>query len=140
RPCRASPPGRRTLSLRPASRRRLGGLRPSCPYAQHPPRLPRGAALFGSHYPLMHDNETVVFRHIELLRGLTMRCRAATGESRLGAIWGAKLGAVVTVAAFVLGGCADLPVFHESAQFVGFATTPKEGEDFVKETHPDKTE
>src|ERR1700722_20192402 len=88
----------------------------------------------------MHDNETVVFRHIERLRGLTMRCRAATGESRLGAIWGAKLGAVVTVAAFVLGGCADLPVFHESAQFVGFATTPKEGEDFVKETHPDKTE
>jgi hypothetical protein len=33
-----------------------------------------------------------------------------------------------------------MPVFHAPAQFAGFATTPKEGPDFVKETHPDKTE
>jgi hypothetical protein len=69
-----------------------------------------------------------------------MTCPAANGESRSGAIRGAKLGVVVTLAAFALCGCADMPVFHAPAQFAGFATTPKEGPDFVKETHPDKTE
>lgn len=48
--------------------------------------------------------------------------------------------AFIALCAFLLGGCADLPLFHEPASFVGFATTPKESADFVKETRPDKTE
>ncbi|MBV9568783.1 MAG: hypothetical protein JO172_11650 [Hyphomicrobiales bacterium] len=55
-------------------------------------------------------------------------------------IWGTKRGAAMTLCAFLLGGCADLPLFHEPATFVGFATTPKESVDFVKETRPEKTE
>jgi hypothetical protein len=69
-----------------------------------------------------------------------MKRPAARGQSRARAIWGTKLGAVVTLAAFALAGCADMPVFHTPAEVAGFATTPKEGADFVKETHPDKTE
>ncbi|MBV9112240.1 MAG: hypothetical protein JOY67_05395 [Hyphomicrobiales bacterium] len=46
----------------------------------------------------------------------------------------------MTLCAFLLGGCADLPLFHEPATFVGFATTPKESADFVKETRPETTE
>jgi hypothetical protein len=69
-----------------------------------------------------------------------MRRPAAEGQLRTGPIWGAKLGVVVTLAAFLLSGCADLPLFHEPAQLVGLATTPKEGQDFIKETHPSKTE
>jgi hypothetical protein len=53
-------------------------------------------------------------------------------------MWNAKLGGVVTLCAF-LGACADLPIFHEPATLVGFATTPKEPEDFVKATRPDET-
>ena len=68
-----------------------------------------------------------------------MRCPAASGPSRTGAIWGAKLGVVMT-AALALAGCADMPVFHQPAQFVGIATTPKEGEGFVKESKPEKTD
>jgi hypothetical protein len=46
----------------------------------------------------------------------------------------------MAVCAFLLGGCADLPLFHEPAAFAGFATNPKESADFVKETRPEKTE
>ncbi|MBV9520683.1 MAG: hypothetical protein JO068_21480 [Hyphomicrobiales bacterium] len=46
----------------------------------------------------------------------------------------------MTLCAFLLGGCADLPLFHEPATLVGFATTPKESADFVKETRPEATE
>ena len=56
------------------------------------------------------------------------------------AIWGGKRGGVMAFCAFLLGGCADLPLFHEPATFAGFATNPKESVDFVKETRPEKTE
>jgi hypothetical protein len=70
-----------------------------------------------------------------------MRRPAANGKPRrAGAIWSAKLGGVVTLAALALGGCADMPVFHEPASFVGLATEPKEPQDFVKETRRDKTD
>jgi hypothetical protein len=69
-----------------------------------------------------------------------MRCPAESGQSHASGIWTAKLGVVMTLAALSLGGCADLPVFHGPAQFAGFATTPKEGQDFVRESHPEKTE
>jgi len=46
----------------------------------------------------------------------------------------------VTLAALGLGGCADVSVFHAPAELAGFATTPKVGQDFIKETHPAKTE
>ena len=46
----------------------------------------------------------------------------------------------MALCAFLLGGCADLPLFHQPATFVGFATNPKESVDFVKETRPEKTE
>ena len=69
-----------------------------------------------------------------------MKRPAARGQPRARGIWGTKLGAVVTLACFALAGCADMPVFHTPAEVAGFATTPKAGADFVKETHPDKTE
>jgi hypothetical protein len=46
----------------------------------------------------------------------------------------------MTAAGLTLGGCADMPVFHQPAQFVGLATTPKDGQDFVKESRPEKTD
>ena len=70
-----------------------------------------------------------------------MRGPAANGQAlRASAICGAKLGGVMTLAALLLSGCADIEVFHAPATLVGLATTPKEGQDFVKETHPEKTE
>jgi hypothetical protein len=70
-----------------------------------------------------------------------MRRPAVNGQaSRADAIWGAKLGVVMTFAAVLLSGCADIEMFHAPATLVGLATTPKEGADFVKETHPAKTE
>jgi hypothetical protein len=41
---------------------------------------------------------------------------------------------------FLLGACADLPLLHEPATFVGFATDPKESVDFVTATRPEKTD
>jgi hypothetical protein len=46
----------------------------------------------------------------------------------------------VTLAMLALGGCADMPLFHEPATLVGLATEPKPGQGFIKETHPDKTD
>jgi len=68
------------------------------------------------------------------------RAGASAPRLRDHAIWGAKRGGLMTLCAFLLGGCADLPLFHEPATFVGFATNPKESADFVKETHPENTE
>jgi hypothetical protein len=55
-------------------------------------------------------------------------------------IGGAKRGGVMALCAFLLGGCADMPLFHEPATLVGFATTQKETADFVSATHPEKTD
>ena len=46
----------------------------------------------------------------------------------------------MALCAFLLGACADLPLFHEPATFVGFATNPKESVDFVTATRPEKTD
>jgi hypothetical protein len=55
-------------------------------------------------------------------------------------IGGVMRGGVMALCALLLGACADLPLFHEPARLAGFATTPKESVDFVKETRPEKTE
>lgn len=108
----------------------------------------------------MHDNETVTAMSHEVpeatmrrmvakraptrpgswvgLRVALVRARAPRAQNRI--ICGLKRGAVMTLCAFMLAACADLPVFHAPATFVGFATTPKESADFVKETRPEKTE
>jgi hypothetical protein len=66
---------------------------------------------------------------------------AANGQRlRARAIWGAKLGAVMTLGAILLSACADTPMLHGPAQLAGLATTPKEPADFVKANHPEKTE
>ncbi|MFI5010864.1 MAG: hypothetical protein ACHQAY_00810 [Hyphomicrobiales bacterium] len=46
----------------------------------------------------------------------------------------------MTLAALLLGACADMPVFHAPAQLVGAATTPREPEGFVKENRPEQTD
>ena len=46
----------------------------------------------------------------------------------------------MALCAFLLGACADLPLLHEPATFVGFATDPKESVDFVTATRPEKTD
>jgi len=75
-----------------------------------------------------------------------MRRPAAIGHSlrtrafRARAICAAKLGAVMTTTAILAGACADVPIFHEPAKFAGFATTPKDGPDFVRDSRPAKTE
>jgi hypothetical protein len=87
----------------------------------------------------MHDNETITNCR-KTHRGIFMRLAAAKGQGiRANAMWSAKLGSVMTICA-LLGACADLPVFHEPAQFAGFATTAKESEDFVAATRPEKTD
>jgi hypothetical protein len=50
------------------------------------------------------------------------------------AISGAKLGALMTLA--LLAGCADNPTAHSAAAFVGLATTPHQGPDFVQSERP----
>jgi hypothetical protein len=57
-----------------------------------------------------------------------------------GVISRTKRGGVMALCAFLLGACADLPLFHEPATFVGFATNPKESADFVTATRPEKTD
>ena len=47
---------------------------------------------------------------------------------------------VIALCALLLGACADMPVFHEPATFVGFATNPKESADFVTATRPETTD
>jgi hypothetical protein len=70
-----------------------------------------------------------------------MRRKVAKGPgSRARANSCAKRGGVMALCAFLLGGCADMPLFHEPATLVGFATTSKETADFVSATHPEKTD
>jgi len=63
-----------------------------------------------------------------------MRDLAARAEI----IWGAKGTAAMALIALGLSGCVDMKSsVHDSAAFVGLATNPKEGPDFVKQSRPD---
>jgi hypothetical protein len=80
----------------------------------------------------MQDNGTTI-NGPEPWTGVSMRSLSARSNT----IWGAKGGAVGVLVSLVLSGCADMAVFHTPATFVGIATNPGEGRDFVKQSRPE---
>ena len=72
----------------------------------------------------------------ELKQTRSIRAGVIPAVSTSDSTWHTKLGAVMTSAALMLSGCADMPVFHSAATTVGYATTPAEGADFVQASRP----
>jgi hypothetical protein len=84
----------------------------------------------------MQDNGTALLAWERWIR-FAMRGLFARAEI----IWCPKGAAALALILFGLGGCVDVKSsMHDSAAFVGLATNPKEGPDFVKQSQPENTD